>query len=411
MWFAVPAMLDTPLNVFGCSSDAAGVAELVAHRLPDAGIRRDSDSYVVTSAPKRRLLRSAGRDVTVNIGTGHFAGDAGRRQILGMSNFVRGGMGGPGIADLLAMIPGLRVAVAFMADPPITTDASDDLFRLAVEVARAADGFVLSIGAGRAWSSDGFVLASTDQAPRDVASPPDGRSGDEEDLATDPPSGDQVKRRLIVLTAVAARGFAEAEGEFLDEARRGILRWVDGLDVGAELEPPERAVLEAAAGRVPQMDQVKASWRTEGAAVLAWALGVLDLTPHDQPIDSGDLSSALGFPDPDSTRAVTSALAMRPRSELDQLAERLFAVHWRLREQSLRPRALDFAEFARTAWFGPLDLEGVSLVDGDLGLGGRAIADADPAAVATATSVVMERHLAANWLRHGSLYSETDTST
>ena len=72
---------------------------------------------------------------------------------------------------------------------------------------------------------------------------------------------------------------------------------------------------------------------------------------------------------------------------------------------------MDFAEFSRTAWFGPLDVAGVRLLENDLAVGDRPLMDADPSAVARATSAVTERHLAANWLRYGGVYSETDIST
>lgn len=402
-------MSETPINVFGRSGDAAGIAQVVADGLEGSTIRPDGRGFVVTAAPKRRVLRAAGREVTVNVRLDYFEGDDGRRQALGMANFVGSNMGGPGVADLLSAIPELRLAVAFMASQPITTDPNDEVFRLAMRVAALADGFVLSLGDGKAWASDGQVLAELVVQPDSSLAP--GDQDVEDDFVADPPPADRVIRRLLVLTSVAARALSEADGEDLDAARAGILNWVGGLGVESELEPAEQRLLAAPAGEVPIHDRVAASWRIEGAAVLGCAAGLLEIDGHTVPIDPADLTQALGFPDPDRTASLIAPLSLRSRDELNALADRLFAIHWRLREQSLRPRAFDFEEFARTAWFGPLNIEGVPLIDGDLAVGDRALMDADPSAVATATSVVSERHLAANWLREGGVYSETDTST
>jgi hypothetical protein len=73
---------------------------------------------------------------------------------------------------------------------------------------------------------------------------------------------------------------------------------------------------------------------------------------------------------------------------------------------------MDFLEFAETAWFGPLSLEGVQLVDGDLAVKGHAISRASANDVRLATSIALERHVAANWLLDASRpLSETDAST
>jgi hypothetical protein len=402
------AVRDTPINVFGRSTDAAAIARLVGDAVPGAAVEPLGAGFVISATPKRRLLRTPGREVTVSVRSDHFDGDDGHRQRVGMASFLATTMGGPGLADVLAMAPDMRVAVALQADPGIEAAPQDDLFRLALDIARLADGFVLSVGQCCVWSADGGVLASADLRP--TADPTPGGDGPE-DFAPDPPSADRVAKRLLVLTALAARGLAEADGDLLDEARSGILTWVDELGLGDEVEPFERMLLETPAGEMGTTEQLNASWRTEGAALLAWALGVLELTPHDRPIVARDLSLAVGFPDAESTLARIGAPSLRPVDEIDAMRSTLFAVHWRLREQSIRPRAMDFVEFASTAWFGPLEIEAVAMIDRDLAIGDRAISEAEPGAIGLATSVVMERHLAVNWLLLGGVYSETDVST
>jgi hypothetical protein len=106
------------------------------------------------------------------------------------------------------------------------------------------------------------------------------------------------------------------------------------------------------------------------------------------------------------------APSLRPGRQLDRMRERLFAVHWRLVEHRLRPGSIDFATFARTAWFGPLQIDSSMLVDGDLSIDGVPIARAMPKAVQRAASIAQERHQAINWV-HGDdpIYSEVEFAT
>ncbi len=73
---------------------------------------------------------------------------------------------------------------------------------------------------------------------------------------------------------------------------------------------------------------------------------------------------------------------------------------------------MDFAEYARTCWFGPLDVAGLPLVEGDLGLRGRRIDRAPREVFSSAHSAAQERHQAANWLWEGpERYSEASVAT
>jgi len=91
---------------------------------------------------------------------------------------------------------------------------------------------------------------------------------------------------------------------------------------------------------------------------------------------------------------------------------KLFALHWRLRNFHITPNAMDFAEFARNCWFGPLDITGLPLVDGDLEIKGQRIDRADPDAFRAALRAAQERHQAANWLRAGpKLYADASVAT
>ncbi|HEX8914259.1 MAG TPA: DUF4272 domain-containing protein, partial [Humisphaera sp.] len=228
------------------------------------------------------------------------------------------------------------------------------------------------------------------------------------------PSPDRVARRALALAAVGARGLLEQEDPAdpgVEETRQRLLKWVADVGIGDELEPDEWKALQRPIAKLDRQAALNATWRLEGLAVLAWALNRIEIPPIDEQVDPGELLPAVGILDADRAAALLAA-PLRPPAELNRYADHMFAIHWRLRDFRLRPKAMNFREFAKTAWFGPLDIEGVRLIDDDLAVGDAPIASADPARVGAAQSGAMERHQAANWLRGDHpVYSCVDTPT
>ena len=237
---------------------------------------------------------------------------------------------------------------------------------------------------------------------------------DEEDKTANPPTGDRVARRALALKAVTKRAILEQDPASLVSRRthKDILAWVQDIGIGDELEPQEWEVLQRPLGRLDPRGQTDSTWRLEGLVVLAWALGRFEIPPHDQLVTTGPLWRSLGLLNAAGAREVLANPTLRPREEIGTLRNRLFALHWRLRNYNLDGKVLDFAEFARTCWFGPLDLTGVPLVEGDLGLRGERLDRASDDVFSSAHSAARERHQAANWLWEGpERYSEASEAT
>lgn len=237
-------------------------------------------------------------------------------------------------------------------------------------------------------------------------------TGGESDLDDlQPPSAAQVARRALILAVVSCRGILEMDPA-RDQAQQFWSRvdaWSRRLELDAYLEPAEATLLRSSFGTASQQELVDASWRSEALAVLAWALQKTELISHDVQVDPSAVASSLGFL---NERTVLDSPCLRPSGEIAEYSNVAFTVHWRLREFSLNRGALDFAKFCQTAWFGPLSLNGVRLVDDDLALCNFSISRAPAPLVRMATSIARERHQAANWLIDASLpLSETDTST
>jgi hypothetical protein len=240
--------------------------------------------------------------------------------------------------------------------------------------------------------------------------PPDEGPGE----AADPPTPDRVARRALALTAVTARAILEqdtanpeAPGTYQD-----LLAWVKDVGIDDEFEPDEWEVLQRPLGKLEPRQQINSTWRLEGLVVLAWALGRFEIPPHDELVQLNPLWRSLGLLDAAAARELLADPTLRPREEIGTLRNRLFALHWRLRNFRINPGVMDFAEYARTCWFGPLDISGLPLVDGDLAIRGERIDRAPPDAFGSAHSTAQERHQAANWLWEGpQRYSEASVAT
>ena len=451
-------MSELPVNAFGRNPDVGAIVYEVLAAFPSARVAQREDLWEIQVA----LPPGSPTTTTINVATTMLVGSRGDEYRTGMLRYLEAsGLSGPGLATAVDLVPQLRVAVAIIGpdDPgPEVVVAIDEL---ADAIAGWADGFVLSMGHGELRGPDGELwaveggtgeddevvgpgAAGAARGPGDAAAVVDPVvEGGEVDIpvasidvaaqagdlgagvvlvdlpehldvpppAPAPPSVARVVARLLVLVGVSARAFAEESGEHLEEARVGVVDWCEELGIGGELEDHERAIVDAEIQTLDETDLVNASWGSEAAAVLAWSLGLVDLPPHDLPMEPGVLYDAVGFPEPTDALDTLSAIRLRSPEEIATLRRRLFAIHWRLTEFRLRPGAKDFAAVAADASFGPLDVEGLTLVDGDLAVDGRALATADPERVGLAQSIALERHRAVNWLTDGGRYSATDTST
>lgn len=229
----------------------------------------------------------------------------------------------------------------------------------------------------------------------------------------DPPTLERVRDRAWAISSVVCRAFAETFDDRAEAAtlHSRLLTWVEDIGLRGEFEDEELELVEADLGSLDQQLVVNGTWRSEGLVVLAWALGRGEMPPHDELGHPSEVATSVFFLAEDaSSRA--EELTLRNEEELGEFAAIQLGLHWRLRDFSLRPEAMDFAEFARDSWFGGFPLNGIELVDGDLAINGVAIAEAAPEDVGRCQSTAMERHRAINWLRGWHpVYSEVDTST
>ncbi len=227
-----------------------------------------------------------------------------------------------------------------------------------------------------------------------------------------PPTASRVAARALVLAVVSCRGFIDVDAAEAGDFWSKVKTWFLALDLDDELEDWEKAVITRPLGTLSDQERADAAWLSEGMLVLAWALGRHPIPPYDEAVVAADAAETLGLLKPRAETVLTNPV-LRSSAELEEFSQDIFLLHWRLREFALRPRPIDFATLAKTAWFGSMSLARVRLIDGDLAIGIERIDKADESLIRLCSSIAIERHRAINWLVGGSsdIYSEVDTST
>ena len=231
------------------------------------------------------------------------------------------------------------------------------------------------------------------------------------------------------------------------DGRSALLSWIEELGLTLELEPAELDFLTTPVGQASSRHTIDGQWRREGLCVLAWALGRFQLPPYDQPTDPEAVLQSLEFLSVNDATAMCESARLRPAEEILRLASHTTIFHWRIRQFQLDPQlvaqsvefdlggdlpvptgkgpvlrklasigigeSMDFAGYLRQhPRFKDYWLDHLRLIDGDLVIGDRGIADAFPPFVERCRSVTVERQIAAHWLRGDAVtYSKVSAST
>lgn len=454
-------MSQTPVSIFSHRISPAAVARKVRELFPDMEIDDVDIEWTAIEAivTPGSLFRKA-KKLSLRHREDYYSTSNWQRQKLGLQNLVRSFPGGEGRWDLVELIQSFQFIIGApledLGDPK-----TDPRWPALLAICKKLDGIVFvfttaslldaegrtiidSSGSSSADArlpklppADGVYLAESIPDASDdvyVASLTGDETGNEtgtEDVyvaelsgneAEDrqqpvPPDAQRVAARLVALTAVAGRATIELDnndGNATDDEylRHAIVDWVRSLGIDDELEPEEWKALQRPIGSLERQSLVNAMWRVEGLAVLAWAVNLHTLPCHETIIEPPELYEAIGVPQAEKTQTILDAVKLRPIADLQDMRKHLTAAHWRLREYSITPKAMDFVAFSKDCWLGSFDVSRFRIIDGDMAIGDVPIHDADPKEIARVNSIAMERHQAINWLCGASrLYSQTDTST
>ena len=416
-------MAAEPINIFSHRIDPAGVVSVVRKLAPGAVVEGPDENWqrIVIQFKKSFFGRALVLELRHN--RDYYAGPEWPRQRLGMQGYFSQFPDNGRRDDVLRTIATFQFSLATSFTPDLSLDSSDQRNEILKAVARHLDGCFFTPSSLR--DSSGRVMICTDgQLDPDAQWPTIPEStvaagGDseleEEAPESEPPDEERVFRRFLALIAAATRGLLEHDlagdpaAAQLHHAR--LLEWIARTEIGEELEPNEWEVIQRVPGRLEPQEAVNSTWRWEGVAVLAWALGLHGLPMHDTLVTPAEIWKLVNYPEAETIGTTRSVAKLRSTDELAWMQARLLGIHWRLRDFSIRPQAMDFVQFSQESWFGGFDLTGIPVVDNDLAIGRTTISQADEDSMSIAQSAATERHQAINWLCWGGKYSDVDTST
>ncbi|MGE5191561.1 MAG: DUF4272 domain-containing protein [Deltaproteobacteria bacterium] len=415
-----------PINIFSRRIDVRGVIAALRNVAGQVTVEGPEDDWQrLTVLGRKRLLRKPAR-LVVGHDREFYDGPNWSTQILGMSNYFAGFPDAPRKQDVLRAIRSFQFILAF-PECDLDIDGDDERIAWVHAICKHLDGVLFTpsslrdasgrilIGAGGESDPDAVLPAIPEMTNDAAPAVNSNASEDDADDDLEPPAAARVARRAMVLAAVSNRGMIERERETFDrpdEIRELMLQWIEASGIAGELEPEEWKALQRPVGTLDPQSAVNAVWRLEGLGILLWSLGRYSPPPDDELVTPRDLFDAVSMGDADASRTLIETAAFRPPAEISAMATHQLMFHWRLRDFSLRPVAMDFVEFSKRSWIGEFDVTGFSIAKGDLALGGKPIAEADPDLINACQSAAQERHLAINWLSgYSHLYSETRTST
>ena len=356
--------------------------EVAAELAPDAAFEASAEQITLTWADLRVTIHPMPRAEL-------------SEHLAGFRGYIRG-RGGEGAEALATRVLSTMAVLGIELDPAL---ADDRAMRVVFGLTSGTDG--LCFVGGEVYDGQGQQLLLGGRLAR--------------------PAAPRVAARALCLLAGAFRGLLDQDAGGPDEAdandlARTLLGFVDGLPaVRDELEPHERALLEAPVGEAPQQAIVNAVWGAEAACVLLWALGVRPLAAHDHSEHPFAICRELGLPG-DAPPALLSDPTLRPVAEVDAQHSLLRGINWRMRQFSLTQDAVDFEAFSEKPHVGAFEPGDTPLAitsaGKDLAIQGEPISLAAEDAVRTAASIAVERHRAANWLLGSHpLWSRVDTPT
>ncbi len=178
-------------------------------------------------------------------------------------------------------------------------------------------------------------------------------------------SADEVARRCVVLHGVLAAGHNVSRGE--------IAQWLRREQLWDFVSPAERSFLLSEAPAQEQRNG--ATWRAEALFPLLWSLGLIPELPSPQQICDVQIIQRVLPPLFEPVAEFISSARLRSGSEIHAANEKIYQIHWRIRNARLRGQPTSPGQLPRM----PHE-------------------DCDPPAESYDAGVVMERHHALNWL-------------
>ncbi|MCC6521595.1 MAG: DUF4272 domain-containing protein [Polyangiaceae bacterium] len=230
-----------------------------------------------------------------------------------------------------------------------------------------------------------------------------------------------------VLPGIMAKWTVEDRRRFRADADAQRDAFWSSLDsLRGELSPWEQSYSRATMLTMTRQQQLDASWRTEAAVVLIWALGEIEFLPaYDVSADSDPLK---GFP-PEPFADYVGRARLRARADIERARDTAELWHWRARTHEIMARGDRFPESDEARRAGIRSFADVvrlaartaaergtipAALEDDFPALGRPYRELSELDFSRLRSIAAERHFALNWLcgcAPGHRWDDTPTDT
>jgi len=412
-----------PITLFARLAHPDRVARKLRELVPNVMIDGKDESWHKAIVTFGKLWKK--RKLIINHDPAYYSEPNWSAQMSGMAGYFSSFPESERKQKAVMLISTFSFSLATVFEPDCNSD-DDPRLDILYAITELVDGVLFTPSSLR--DARGRVLFGADEAEEDpnakwpkviarvsIDKPVGPRNPEESETATNAPSAERVARRALGMTALTVRAIIEQDAaRSIREAtkiHKRLMDWIEGAKID-DIEPDEWKVIQRTPGRLDTRMQTDSTWRLEGLVVLAWALGKYEIPPHDELVAFNAMWEALGVFDVDAAKKLIQDARLKQRPKISALRNRLFSLHWRLRNFGTNKEVLDFKEFAQTAWFGPLDLKGLPFMQGDLAIQGKRLDRASEDEVSSANSAAQERHQATNWLWEGpDKYSDASVAT
>jgi hypothetical protein len=190
--------------------------------------------------------------------------------------------------------------------------------------------------------------------------------------------------------------------------------------------PKEKNFLQSFGSRMDEYAHRAACWRMECAGILMWALGLLDRWPKIDEEMNSDLLKSIPI---EKVGALSKHPNLVPQFEISSKRDLIEFWHWRVRTRRLieegdsfqpdekmkKPELNSYEDIVRfSAKAGHQKGDLPEIMDEDFVFLGKPFRELAPDEYHMATSIIMERHFALNWLcgmAPGNKWDDTPTDT
>jgi len=217
----------------------------------------------------------------------------------------------------------------------------------------------------------------------------------------------QYSKKVIDRWTVAEREDFERE---VENEKTLIISSMKSFDVWDYATESEKDFISTLGSKINKRSQVNASWRMESVVALMWALNLLDKFPD---IDEQASPELLQIVEIKKLGLISNGFALRPLDEISRERRIMELWHWRVNTRRLIEDNYDFHPHDNMKENGITNLNDIvkitaksaysngdipKIIEEDFVFREQAFRDLDIHEFNEATSIIIERHYALNWL-------------